>query len=562
MRKLYAGIGSRKTPATVLSQMQLLARRLALRGYTLRSGAADGADSAFERGCDEVGGAKEIWLPWDGFRGRQDQGCFPVERHFEQASLVHPAWERLSTSVKGLHARNTGQVAGADLRTYVDFVLAWTPDGCESVKERSRETGGTGTAIAYADRLGIPVFNLAKTGSYERFVAYVLALERTFHEDGELPSKEGSIFVFGSNLAGRHGAGAALVAKNLFGASPGIGRGRAGQSYGIPTKAADLSVLGLNDIKKDVAAFVEYAKHNADTEFFVTRVGCGLAGYGDEQIAPLFAAAPLNCSFAKQWEPWLGVPKPVPFDKDAARLGINLFSGTRGLGGALTNMTVRAFEKGCLRHHYPVKVGEVEYPDAEAAYQAMKVAGAPDYNDRLMADVICLKFKQHPSLMDAVSEFGGVSWLERCSHITKATSEQAQSWEGVGRSSRFIRNLISGYDKALQGAADKTHVVHQAQAPFDVYIGRANGTLKASIWQNPFVIGQDGTRETVIKKYHEYLLATPDLLQKLPELKGKTLGCWCKARTSLTELCHGDVLASMADTGEWQPCSTMQAELF
>lgn len=451
MGKIYAGIGSRKAPPEVLEKLRALAKRLAARGYTLRSGAADGADSAFEQGCDEVKGKKDIWIPWIGFNSYSGQGRTPVERHYERASLVHPAWPRLANGPRALHARNIGQIAGHDLATPVDFVLCWTPDGCESEAERSRDTGGTGTAIAYASSLGIPVFNLAKEGSYERFVAHVLAVDRKFHQDGSLPKEPRAIFVFGSNLAGRHGKGAALVAKERFGARVGIGRGRMGLSYGIPTKAADLSVLSFDVLSKEVDDFIAYAKQNSQLEFFVSRVGCGLAGYKDEVVAPLFLKAPTNCSFAEEWKPWLGVMAAASSPKIPE--GVNIFSGGYGLGAALTNMTERAFEKGCLRKHYPVKIGDIVYGDSEAAYQALKVPEDDAYNDKLMIDIIALKFLQHPKIAERVAENGGAAWLAKCSHFTKAASPRFQSWEGAGLKSRFIRNLVAAYEKALLGVA-------------------------------------------------------------------------------------------------------------
>ena len=77
-------------------------------------------------------------------------------------------------------------------------------------------------------------------------------------------------------------------------------------------------------------------------------------------------------------------------------------------------------------------------------------------------------------------------------------------------------------------------VVHCKKEKYDVYIGRP------SKWGNPFTIGKDGTREEVIQKYREYLLANKELMKSLPELKDKTLGCWCKPKA-----CHGDVLIEM-----------------
>lgn len=104
-----------------------------------------------------------------------------------------------------------------------------------------------------------------------------------------------SVFVFGSNLAGRHGRGAALAARNEHGAVYGVGEGRTGQSYAIPTKDENLRPRSLSEIQVSVERFIEYAKQNPDCEFVVTRIGCGLAGFDSSEIAPMFFGAPENC---------------------------------------------------------------------------------------------------------------------------------------------------------------------------------------------------------------------------------------------------------------------------
>lgn len=174
----YAGIGSRRTPPAVLSYMRRLAVRLAVNGFVLRSGRAQGADQAFESGCLDAGGASEIWVPWRGFGSIAGPELLPSDRHFEAAARLHPAWGRLSQSVRSLHARNVGQVLGDDLQSPVNFVVCWTADGCESHSERTSETGGTGMAISVATsrEATIPVFNLARPDATERLHAFVLAL--------------------------------------------------------------------------------------------------------------------------------------------------------------------------------------------------------------------------------------------------------------------------------------------------------------------------------------------------------------------------------------------------
>jgi hypothetical protein len=100
--------------------------------------------------------------------------------------------------------------------------------------------------------------------------------------------KPNEVFVFGSNESGIHGAGAAKLAYNKFGAEWGNGVGMQGQSYAIPTKDFDIRTLSLDIIKHYVDEFMETAKYNPSINFLVTQIGCGLAGYSPKEIAPLF----------------------------------------------------------------------------------------------------------------------------------------------------------------------------------------------------------------------------------------------------------------------------------
>ena len=115
----------------------------------------------------------------------------------------------------------------------------------------------------------------------------------------------GEIFVFGSNLAGRHGKGAALRARNKYGAKYGVGVGRTGNAYAIPTKDEKLKVLPLATIKRHVGDFLMYANKHPCLQFQVTAIGTGLAGHAHEDIAPMFADAPDNCTLPEPWLPLL-----------------------------------------------------------------------------------------------------------------------------------------------------------------------------------------------------------------------------------------------------------------
>lgn len=99
------------------------------------------------------------------------------------------------------------------------------------------------------------------------------------------------VFVFGSNLAGAHGAGAALEARCHWGAQPGVGEGLTGDSYALPTKNYQIKTRPLSEIAESIERFTNVAEAHPKHYFFVTRIGCGLAGYTDADIAPLFARA-------------------------------------------------------------------------------------------------------------------------------------------------------------------------------------------------------------------------------------------------------------------------------
>lgn len=124
-----------------------------------------------------------------------------------------------------------------------------------------------------------------------------------FHKDGTQPADD-QVFVFGSNLAGVHGAGAAKAAVR-YGARYGHGIGLQGRSYAIPTKDVDIKTLPIDTIKPYIDRFKRLTNDYPQVKFFITRVGCGLAGYKDSQIAPLFKGCSSNCSFPKDWEDYL-----------------------------------------------------------------------------------------------------------------------------------------------------------------------------------------------------------------------------------------------------------------
>lgn len=110
------------------------------------------------------------------------------------------------------------------------------------------------------------------------------------------------VFVFGANLAGRHGAGAALYAREHHGAELGVGFGPTGTAWAIPTKDYHLATLPLAKIKPYVETFLHYARKMPHLTFKVTAIGTGLAGYTHADIAPMFKGAPSNCILPEEWQ--------------------------------------------------------------------------------------------------------------------------------------------------------------------------------------------------------------------------------------------------------------------
>lgn len=168
---VYAGIGSRITPLDMAALMYRCAYVLCDNGWTLRSGGAQGADTAFYAGCvaHPPPQRHEIYLPWLKFNTDVDPylEC-PKPEAYEIAALYHPAWTYLKRGAKALLARNVHQVLGRDLDAPVKMIVCWTPDG--SLNGQGLDSGGTGMAlrVAAGEAPGVIVFNLAIPEHRER----------------------------------------------------------------------------------------------------------------------------------------------------------------------------------------------------------------------------------------------------------------------------------------------------------------------------------------------------------------------------------------------------------
>lgn len=156
----YVGLASAGMPPEIARFMSHVGYRLARAGYLLRTSYTQACRETFLAGCRRAGGAAQVWAPWKNSGGFQGAVVLPSEEHLRLALQLHPDIEPLASKVKASVSHRAGMVLGADGDLSAEFVVCWTPDGCEHPDQRTRLTGATMTTIMAAHRMGVPVFNL------------------------------------------------------------------------------------------------------------------------------------------------------------------------------------------------------------------------------------------------------------------------------------------------------------------------------------------------------------------------------------------------------------------
>ena len=156
----YAGIGARKAPKEVLEMMDEIAVRLKYENWILRSGGAEGSDSAFESGVVDPA-FSQIFLPWKGFNNNDSMYFNYADEHVELAKEFHPAWWNLTHGMRKMMVRNSAQIIGVNTEPNSSFVICYTKDG--------KFSGGTGQALRVADSMDIPIYNLHDKDVFNRF---------------------------------------------------------------------------------------------------------------------------------------------------------------------------------------------------------------------------------------------------------------------------------------------------------------------------------------------------------------------------------------------------------
>lgn len=180
----YAGIGSRQTPDEIKTLITRIAIKLSEKGLILRSGGADGADEAFQKGVEIAKGKMEIYLPWNGFNNLSNgfgqailvQDKASRRRAETLAAQFHPAYNSLSQGAKKLMQRNVHQVLGEiiNISKKSSFILCWTKDGADGTNILvTQTTGGTGQAIRIALHYGIQIRNLGNSETLKKWSDWV-----------------------------------------------------------------------------------------------------------------------------------------------------------------------------------------------------------------------------------------------------------------------------------------------------------------------------------------------------------------------------------------------------
>lgn len=164
--KPYAVVSNRDVPVPVLGQMSEIAKMLDGLGFTCRVDGGEGASASVE----PVDCRKELILAWKGFNEKESAFTYNQPEAFEIAKLFHPTYDSLKPAIQAFLARNARVVMGQTLKSPIMFLVVYTEDGAETLKERTSKTGFAGHLIAMACGLGVPVFNLQRPDAYQRLV--------------------------------------------------------------------------------------------------------------------------------------------------------------------------------------------------------------------------------------------------------------------------------------------------------------------------------------------------------------------------------------------------------
>lgn len=167
--KPYAATGNQDAPDHIKAKFAEIAKKLEGYGYTARVGGMEGLEEVVEKAVEK----KEVHLPWREFNGKNSPFTFNSDRAFAVAKQFHPTFDGMKKGIQAFLAKNARLILGNKMNSPALFLLCWTEDGVESIRNKTARTGFTGHPIAIASALGIPVFNLGNQDAEQRFNIYL-----------------------------------------------------------------------------------------------------------------------------------------------------------------------------------------------------------------------------------------------------------------------------------------------------------------------------------------------------------------------------------------------------
>lgn len=169
MYKAYGVVANPDAPEGIMSQIGSIATRLEAMGYTLRTAGGKGMEEAFEQVTEN----KEVHIPWRNFNERQSKFTRNAKEADDVVRPFAPGFDGLKPAVQAIIASKAHTVLGKDLKNPIRFLITYTQDGCENTANKTAKTGFSGTSIALASSLRIPVFNLKNSDALERLKQYL-----------------------------------------------------------------------------------------------------------------------------------------------------------------------------------------------------------------------------------------------------------------------------------------------------------------------------------------------------------------------------------------------------
>lgn len=169
----YTVILDKAVPENILAKVEEIVKVLSGHGFTLRYGGTEEFESRFEK----VAERKELILPWRDFNEKQSKFTFNNDRSLAVAKMFHPTFDTMKKGVQAFLARNARLILGHEMKSPTNFLICWTDDGCESLREKTSATGFVGHPIAIASAAHVPIYNLNRENSVARFQHFMNSLE-------------------------------------------------------------------------------------------------------------------------------------------------------------------------------------------------------------------------------------------------------------------------------------------------------------------------------------------------------------------------------------------------